>query len=179
MTQDSENETQLALGETKNSETNPVIANVQEKTTESAVAVAGHPLHAMAVHFPIALVISTLGVDILYWWTGDPFWVRVSLWSSGMAFLAGIGAALVGTVEILAVPGIRARAASWAHAIAGMTLVAVAGANWGFRILDPSSILPQGLALSLLGAVMTGIAGWHGGKLIFDHGIGLMVSSKD
>ena len=93
--------------------------------------------------------------------------------------VAGAGAALVGTVELLAVPGIRARAASWAHGIAGMTLVAIAGANWGLRLADPQAVLPQGLALSVVGVLTTAIAGWHGGKLIFDHGIGLMVSPKD
>ncbi len=165
--------------ETHESEANPVIAKVEEMETQSAIAVAGHPLHAMAVHFPIALVICTLGIDILYWWGGDPFWIRVSVWSSGLAFVAGVGAALIGTVELLAVPGIRARAASWAHAIAGMVLVAVAGANWGLRLAVPDAILPHGLSLSMIGAVMTGIAGWHGGKLIFDHGIGLMISPKD
>ncbi|WP_423210109.1 DUF2231 domain-containing protein [Paracoccus yeei] len=165
--------------ETHGSDENPVIAKVEEKSTDSAIAVAGHPLHAMAVHFPIALMICTLGVDLIYWWGADPFWLRVGLWSSGGTFVAGAGAALVGTVELLAVPGIRARAASWAHGIAGMTLVAIAGANWGLRLADPQAVLPQGLALSVVGVLTTAIAGWHGGKLIFDHGIGLMVSPKD
>lgn len=165
--------------ETHGSETNPIIAKVEEKSTDSFIAVAGHPLHAMAVHFPIALVVCTLGVDILYWWSGDTFWLRVGTWSAGLAFIAGVGAALVGTIELLAVPGIRVRAASWAHGIAGMALVAVAGTNWGLRLSAADAVLPQGLLLSVLGTIMTGIAGWHGGKLIFDHGIGLMVSSKD
>lgn len=158
---------------------NPVIAEVQAKPTESAVAVAGHPLHAMTVHFPIALVFCTLGIDVIYWWTGDAFWVRAGLWSSGGAFFAGVGAALIGTVELLAVSGIRSRAASWAHAIAAMTLVALMGANWLLRVVDSAAVLPHGLALSVLAGIITGIAGWHGGKLIFDHGIGLMVSPKD
>jgi hypothetical protein len=25
---------------------------------------------------------------------------------------------------------------------------------------------------------MTGFAGWHGGKLVFDHGVGVLVSEK-
>ncbi len=165
--------------ETHGAETNPVIAAVEEKPTDSAIAVAGHPLHAMAVHFPIALVVCTLGVDVMYWWTGDEFWVRVGVWSSGLAFIAGVGAGIVGTVELLAVPGIRARAASWAHAIAAMALLAIAGANWGLRVTDAGAVLPHGLLLSVLATLMTGLAGWHGGKLIFDHGVGLMVSSKD
>ena len=160
-------------------EANPVIQQLEEKDKTSAVAVAGHPLHAMSVHFPIALVFGTLAVDVFYWFTADPFWLRVGLWSSGTAFGAGVAAGLVGTAELLLVPGIRARAASWAHAIAAITLISVAGANWGLRLIDPNVVLPQGMLLSVLAAVLTGVAGWHGGKLIFDHGIGLMVSPKD
>lgn len=158
---------------------NPVIAKLEQQDITSAVAVAGHPLHAMSVHFPIALVFGTLAVDVFYWWSADPFWLRVGLWTSGTAFVAGIAAGIVGTAELILVPGIRARVASWAHAIAAVTLISVAGANWGLRLLEPSAVLPHGLLLSVLAGILTGVAGWHGGKLIFDHGIGLMVSPKD
>jgi len=166
------------MGETQD-QANPVIRKVEEKDVSSMVAIGGHPLHAMSVHFPIAFVFATLGVDVLYWWTADPFWLRVGLWSSGGAFFLGFAAGAVGTAELLLVPGIRARVASWAHAIAAMTLVSVMGVNWGVRVNDVTDVLPQGLLLSGLAAILTGIAGWHGGKLIFDHGVGLMVSPKD
>lgn len=158
---------------------NPVIEKLEEKDKTSAIAVAGHPLHAMSVHFPIALVFGTLAVDVFYWWTADVFWLRVGVWTAGVAFFTGLGAGLVGTAELLLVPGIRARVASWAHAIAAVMLISIAGANWGLRIGMEDAVLPHGLLLSCLAAVMTGVAGWHGGKLIFDHGIGLMVSPKD
>lgn len=180
MTQpDTSDTTAEIVRETDSDGPNPVLEAVEAKPTESAIAVAGHPLHAMSVHFPIALVFCTLGTDILYWWGGDPFWVRAGLWAAGGAFVAGVGAALIGTVELLMVAGIRSRAASWAHAIAAMTLVAIIGANWLLRLTQPEAVLPHGLALSVVAAVVTGIAGWHGGKLIFDHGIGLMISPKD
>lgn len=158
---------------------NPVIDEVADEPVGSAVAVAGHPLHAMSVHFPIALVIATLGCDIFYWWTADPFWVRAGLWSSGFAFAAGVAAGMVGTAELLLVSGIRIRVASWTHAVAAMMLIAVAGMNWGVRLTIENAVLPHGLMLSLLAAVFTGLAGWHGGKLVFDHGIGLIISEKD
>ncbi|MDH4982182.1 DUF2231 domain-containing protein [Hyphomicrobium sp. D-2] len=145
----------------------------------SAVAVAGHPIHAMSVHFPIALVIATFGVDLFYWWTADPFWVRVGIWSAGFAFATGVFAGFVGTLELLFVSGIRMRAASWAHGVAAMLLIAIAGANWLVRITIDDAVLPHGLLLSGLATIVTGLAGWHGGKLIFDHGIGLMVGAKD
>jgi uncharacterized membrane protein len=166
-------------GVSEDLEENPIAADIKQLDVSSAVAVAGHPIHAMSVHFPIALVIATLGADIFYWWTADPFWVRVGLWSAGFAFASGVLASLVGTLELLLVPGIRVRAASWAHAVAAMMLLAVTAANWYLRVLEVTAVLPHGLLLSALATVVTGLAGWHGGKLIFHHGIGLMVSAKD
>ncbi|GGE50739.1 hypothetical protein GCM10007276_29730 [Agaricicola taiwanensis] len=160
--------------------TSPVVQEVTEHDASSTVAVAGHPIHAMSVSFPIALVIATLGCDLFYWYSADPFWTRAALWSSGFAFFLGIVAGLSGTAELLLVPGIRKRAASWTHAVAAMTLLAIAGTNWGVRIEDhQAAVLPLGLALSVLASIFVGVAGWHGGKLVFDHGIGIMVSDRD
>lgn len=156
----------------------PHIRAVAEKDISSTIAVAGHPVHAMMVHFPIAFVIATLGVDIFYWWTADPFWVQVGIWSAGAAFVFGVLAALAGTLELLAVPGIRVRVASWNHAVAAMVLLAIAAANAGLRITHPELILPSGLMLSVLASMATAFAGWHGGKLVFDHGVGLIISTR-
>src|SRR5271154_182931 len=145
----------------------------------SGVALVGHPIHVMMVHFPIAFVIATLGVDVFYWWSGDVFWERVGLWAAGFTFLTGVAASIVGTAELLLVPGIRMREASWSHAIAAMTLVAITGASWGLRLYYPESILPHGLALSGLASVMAGFSSWPGGQLGFYHGIGVFVLPKN
>lgn len=182
MTKSDTEETEIALEETPpeatSSHDNPAIRAVAEQDIGSAIAVAGHPIHVMLVHFPIALVVCTLGIDGLYWLNGDPFWLRVGVWSTGFAFAFGVLASVAGTAELLAVPGIRVRVASWNHAIAAMTLLAVAGANWGLRLNIPDAVLPHGMLLSLLASVLTALAGWHGGKLVFDHGAGLIISTK-
>ena len=60
-----------------------VLLELDRLDAGSAVALVGHPIHVMMVHFPIAFVIATLGVDVFQSWSGDPFWVRVGLWSAG------------------------------------------------------------------------------------------------
>lgn len=179
-TRDTEDE-EIRLEEGQEASTghpNPHIRDVAEKDVGSAIAVAGHPIHAMLVHFPIAFVLATLGVDVFYWWTADPFWVEVGMWSAGAAFGFGVLAAVVGTLELLAVPGIRVRVASWNHAVAAMVLLAIAGANAGLRLFFPDEVLPSGLMLSGLASLATAFAGWHGGKLVFDHGVGLIISPR-
>lgn len=127
----------------------------------------------MMVAFPIALAFCTFGADAMYWLTADAFWPRVALWATGAAFGLGVLAGLAGTVELLMVPGIRIRAASWTHFILAVMLLSLLGLNWGYRLPDPQgAVLPWGLLLSALTALMTGITGWHGGKLVFDYQIG-------
>lgn len=148
--------------------------------TESKIAVAGHPIHAMLVTFPIALCVCTLGADALYWWTGDLFWPRVALWAAGVGFFMGLLAGAAGTAELLLVPGIRIRAASWTHFILAVMLLSVLGLNWGLRLPDPvAAVLPFGFLASLLATGMTGMTGWHGGKLVFDYGLGTQAEGPD
>lgn len=155
----------------------PVMEAIEREGTGSVVALVGHPLHAMMVHFPIALVMATLGSDIFWWLTGDEFFLRTGLWAAAFAFITGVAAAIAGTAELILVRGIRIRVASWTHATAAMTLIAIMGANWGLRLTE-AEVLPHGLVLSGLAAVFTGFAGWHGGKLVLDHGVGVMVTPK-
>ncbi|CAN5259493.1 DUF2231 domain-containing protein [soil metagenome] len=152
----------------------PVSAQPHFHRTESKIAVAGHPVHAMLVAFPVALAMCTLGADAFYWWTGDIFWARAALWASGMAFLLGVLAGISGTVELLLVAGIRARAASWTHFIIAVMLLSILGANWGYRLTSgfEQAVLPWGLLLSAFAAAFTAVTGWHGGKLVFDYQIG-------
>ncbi len=153
--------------------TDPVEENRALQATESRVAIAGHPLHAMLVAFPIALSFCVLGADLLYWWTGDAFWPTAAGWAAFGAFVMGVIAGVTGTVELLIVPGIRNRSASWTHFILAVMLLSLMGANWWLRVGQPAeAVLPPGLLLSLLVAGLTGVTGWHGGKLVFDYQIG-------
>ncbi|WP_294923059.1 DUF2231 domain-containing protein [uncultured Paracoccus sp.] len=153
--------------------TDPIHEHRHFHLTESRVAIAGHPIHAMMVTFPIALCICTLGADALYWWTGDAFWPRAALWAAGTGFVIGVLAGIAGTAELLLVPGIRIRAASWTHFILAVMLLSLLGTNWGIRLADPvDAVLPWGILTSALAAGMTGMTGWHGGKLVFDYGVG-------
>ncbi|MHA6723913.1 DUF2231 domain-containing protein [Sphingomonas sp. RS2018] len=152
----------------------PIAENPALDRSASKVAVAGHPIHAMLVAFPIALTSSTLGADLFYWWTGDIFWARAALWASGAGFLLGVLAGIAGTVELLWVPGIRARAASWTHFIIAVMLLSVLGANWGYRLGGfEQAVLPYGILLSLFAVAFTGFTGWHGGKLVFEYQVGV------
>jgi uncharacterized membrane protein len=148
--------------------------------TPTKVAVAGHPLHPMLVTFPIAFLLGAFAADLAFWYTADPFWARMAVWLIGAGAVMGTLAAVTGTVELLAVPGIRRRGAAWSHFIAAVMLLSVAFANLFFRIGDPvEAVLPWGLYLSALGALLVALAGWLGGTLVFEHQIGVVEDDGD
>jgi len=151
----------------------PIAGHPDFDQTASKIAILGHPIHAMTVAFPVALTFCTFGADAFYWWTGDGFWARAAVWAAGTAFLFGILAALSGTMELLLVRGIRVRSAAWTHATIAVLLLSLLGANWGFRMTGyESAILPYGLLLSAFNIIVVAATGWHGGKLVFDYGLG-------
>lgn len=168
--------------ETKKDETerliDPIAALPSYDQTESRIAVLGHPIHAMSVAFPVALTFCTFGADVFYWWTGDVFWARAALWAVGSGFLFGILAGVSGTAELLMVPGIRARSPAWTHFVIAVTLLALLGANWGYRLSGyEAAVLPYGLLLSALSVAVVAFTGWHGGKLVFDYRLGTSTGS--
>lgn len=142
--------------------------------TDTAVAIARHPIHPMVVPFPIAFLLAVVATDVAYLFTGDSFWARASLWLAGGGTGLGIVAGIIGTLELLIIKDIRHRAAGWSHFVLAVMLLAVGFINWLSRLDDPfGSIATGGLYLSLLGAVLVAMAGWLGGELVFEHQVGL------
>ncbi|MET0186930.1 MAG: DUF2231 domain-containing protein, partial [Achromobacter sp.] len=80
------------------------------KGTDTHVAIARHPLHPMLVTFPIAFYLGAFASDGAFWFWGDPFWARASMWLLGSATVMGALAGLAGTIELLWVADIRHRA---------------------------------------------------------------------
>lgn len=163
--------------------TNIVAATEREAKLDdldSRIAVLGHPIHAMLVAFPIAGAFWVAGCDALYWWTLDPFFARAGLWGAGAAFAMGCLAALSGAGEMLLVPSARLHPSAWSHAVIAMALLSVLALNWVHRWNGGAeAVLPFGLLLSGLQLVLVAFAGWHGGKLVFEHRFGVASQEAD
>jgi len=86
----------------------------------------------------------------------------------------GVVAGLIGAAELLIIPSIRRRAAAWSHFVVAVMLLSVAFLNWFIRWSDPiEALLPWGLGLSVLGLLLVSVAGWLGGKLVFEERVGV------
>jgi uncharacterized membrane protein len=139
----------------------------------SRATIREHPIHPQLTHFPIAFLSGALLTDLVFWWTGDPFWARMSFWLVAGGFAMGVLAAIPGTTDFLSIRAIRLHPAAWSHFLAGVTLIAMAAANLMLRWGDPvGAVLPWGLFMSAISTVNLGVAGSLGGHLVYHYLIG-------
>ncbi|MCA9970230.1 MAG: DUF2231 domain-containing protein [Anaerolineales bacterium] len=152
---------------------------IREKThvegVKSTAAVAGHPMHPMLIPFPIAFLTGALVTDVIYWLNDVPFWAEMSFWLIVGGVVMGALAAVVGLIDFLTIARVRAHTAGWLHAglNAGALVLALLNLwlRWGARA---DGVLPWGVVLSVITAVLLGVSGWYGGELAYRHKVGVI-----
>ncbi|WP_205665154.1 DUF2231 domain-containing protein [Caldimonas tepidiphila] len=144
----------------------------------SRAAIRGHPLHPMLIHLPLAALLGLVATDLAWWWTRDPFWARAGLWLAGVGALGGWGASLFGLYDLVMVRNIRRLVTGWSHSIIAVMMLSLGSLNWVLRLHDAQAgILPWGLYLSLLVAALVSVASYLGGRLVYEHAIGVHVGA--
>ncbi len=142
----------------------------------SRMAVLGHPIHPVLIHFPVAALIGLVATDLAWILTGDYFWARAGLWLAGVGAAGGALSGLAGLVDLVTVARIRRLVTAWSHAILAVMLLSLACLNWLLRIRAPdTAILPWGLTVSLLTALLIAITGYLGGRLVYEYAVGVDV----
>jgi uncharacterized membrane protein len=142
----------------------------------SRAAIAGHPLHPMMIHFPVAALLGLVGADAGFLWTGDLFWQRAGVWLAGIGALGGWAASIAGLVDLLSVRKIRMKITAWCHAILAVMMLSLATLNWLLRYRDDYPDLGLwGFYLSLLTALLIAMAAFLGGRLVYEHAVGVDV----
>ena len=147
---------------------------------KSRLQFAGHPIHAMAVGFPIGLYSSAVVCDLLHLTLGGDFWFRMAYWMVAFGLVSHLGAAATGLPDFLAVlrdPGQKdALRPAQTHLVFGVGLLIVQGLNLAVR---NGGELPHGgsvgmpVVINLIGAALTGLQGWYGGELVYRHHVGI------
>lgn len=142
----------------------------------SRAAIAGHPLHPMLIHFPVAALIGLLPVDLAYLWSSDPFWWRAGIWLAGVGALGGWVASFLGLIDLISVSQIRRKITAWCHAIIAVMMLSLASLNWLLRYLsDGEQMLYWALYLSGFTAVLISLAAYLGGRLVYEHAVGVEI----
>lgn len=143
-------------------------------TPRSTASVAGHPMHAMLVPFPIAFFVATLLSDLAFWRTGDAAWVMASVWllSAGLV-IAGL-AAVAGAIDVLGEPRFRAMREAWWHAGGNLLVVLIQFVSLLRRVHDGAgAIVPAGLALSAAAVGLLMFTGWMGWQMVYVRHVGV------
>jgi uncharacterized membrane protein len=136
-----------------------------------------HPVHSAIVHFPIACwSLATFG-DLASIHFEEQAW-----WISGLLHVIGVSTAIIamvtGLIELVKIDT-ENKAANLAHL--HMTL---AISSWSvyattlFLRLDGTSLTapdPFEISLSILGFLLLCGTGWLGGKMVYEHAIGVKI----
>ncbi len=141
---------------------------------ESKVKSMGHPIHPMLVNFPLGLLITSAAFDIIHLVTGNGYWSGIAFWMITAGIITGLLAAVVGTIDALAIPsGTRAKSVSILHGTGNFLILALFVVSWVLRSNVPVNPPVVAYILSFLGAVLLGGTGWLGGELTLRLGIGV------
>jgi uncharacterized membrane protein len=146
------------------------------QSINSKISIFGHPVHPGLIHFPVAALIGLIATDVAFVYNSDVFWARASMWLAGVGAIGGWIAGLAGLLDLLLVSQIRRLITAWCHAILAVMLLSLATLNWLLRLPDAAAVISgQGLYLSLLSGMLIVATGYLGGRLVYEHAVGVNV----
>jgi len=137
---------------------------------ESRAAIAGHPLHALFVNYPIALLTTALLFDLIFLWRRETFWRRGAFWLMVLGELGALAAIVPGLIDYFAIamPG-AVRQTARIHLILGLAIAALYALQIWLRRHEAGpaagALKPRFLALGVFSAVAVLAQGAIGGHL--------------
>ncbi|HEV2784109.1 MAG TPA: DUF2231 domain-containing protein [Actinophytocola sp.] len=150
----------------------------QAKRPVSAVLAGpyGHPFHPILVTVPIGAWVSSLVFDIASRVVDNPgFLNQGSVWLIAIGVVGALAAALVGFLDLFAIPGgTAAFRTGLVHMSLNLTVTAAYVANFFWRQGDygePVGVALGPLVLSAVSLAALGVSGFLGGKLAYHYGV--------
>ncbi len=146
---------------------------------KSKAAIANHPIHPMLVPIPIGAFFLALVGDVMHTLRPeDRFWYDLSFTCIGIGLIFALAAAVFGAIDYLGVKmSSRAfRLASW-HAVLNVSMALAYVVSFLLRRHN-AAIQPQRwpapLLFALVGFGLLCVSGWLGGKLAYEHRVGVL-----
>lgn len=136
----------------------------------------GHPFHPILITIPIGSWVASLVFDVASRLVSDPgFMARGSTWLIGLGVLGAVAAALVGTLDLLAIPTrTPAFRLGLVHMALNLGVTAAYAANFVWRQAGADPTAPVGggpIALSAVSLAVLTVSGYLGGKLAYRYGV--------
>ena len=134
----------------------------------STARIAKHPIYPMVVPFPIACFVGAFLTDLTYWQTAEMMWADFSAWLITAGVILGYVAALAGVIDCLGNRFGRALAPAWPYVIGNVVALILATFNMLVHTHDAwTSVVPWGLTLSALVALILLFTGWMGSSMVY------------
>ncbi|MCI4063839.1 DUF2231 domain-containing protein [Micromonospora sp. R77] len=142
---------------------------------ESRLKVLGHPVHPMLVMFPVALLVTAVGFDVIDTVGGPRLLGELAYWNITVGLVGGLLAAAAGSVDLLAIPaGTRAKRVGLTHAAANLAVILLFAAVWVVRLNADSRAAGGALiAIEVVAVALLGLSAWLGGELVDRLGVGV------
>lgn len=155
------------------------MGKAHSRGVESTAAIFHHPLHPMAIAFPVATLMSAPLADLAARATDDPFWRRAGRWLLTGGLVSGLAASSIGMIDYLAIKQVRRLPSAHVHAggnALAMGLVALNLSRRDRRDREGPDVADLGLSLAVVG--LLGFTAWLGGELSYRHGIGVVADDS-
>lgn len=143
-------------------------------TPRSTARIAGHPIHPMLIPFPIVCFVGTLITDIVYAVTAEMQWANFSAWLLTVGLILSIFVVIAGLIDAIGDRRILGLRPARIHVVGNVIALALAVLNEFVHSRDAyTSVVPEGLILSVVVVLILLVTGWNGWDMVYRHGVGL------
>lgn len=141
-------------------------------------SIQGHPIHPMLVTLPIGGWVASMLADIAYLTTRHLFWYDMAWWAMAFGLAGALLAAIPGLIDYttLAPRRVSTQATAFTHLVLNLSVSAAYLVNLILRANYACAVggaMIGVTALSCVSITVLAIAGWLGGQLVYDEGVGL------
>jgi uncharacterized membrane protein len=145
---------------------------------KSRAALGNHPLHPGIVPLPIGSFFVALAADVAHVLTKNPLYYDVAQFAIGIGIVTALLAAILGFIDYFGVNMSAAgRRLATIHMRINLAAVVMYAISWTLRrdhgALDTPR-WPLALGLAVVPFLLLGISGWIGGKMSYEHKIGVV-----
>ena len=150
---------------------------MNSENPRSMVRFGGHPVVRFLVAFPIACFSGALVTDIIYAQTADMLWADFSAWLLAVGMFFGVLAAIAGIVDLIAHRRVRPLRQAWPLIVGALVVLVLGLFNNLVHSRDAwTSIVPAGLALSVITVIVMLVTVWLGSATEYPPSTGMQYS---
>lgn len=136
-------------------------------------SIAGHPLHAMLIVFPVGLLVFSLFADLMSLGVGNAAaWATVALYTMAGGFAMALVVAIPGLIDLLSLRNPATKRIAVIHMSLNLVAVALYALNLWLRT-HGSGNTGTPLVLSVVSVAILAVSGWLGAEMVHVHGVGV------